>query len=214
MLWILLAMRVLRYSSIMLSENNTASTGSISSTEGPNTDSAGNMREQYTEPRVHKQHRRTNIRNTLQWSEYPEYIEPGNTASARNLLPKWILLLSASILQALQLPPAKLICLVSHSRDQWTNAFIDAPSTWEYWKVFSRENASDAASTRSTVHISKLCTADCVILVVFRGSRVLHTMICLWNTWYYCTSSISAICTAGTAKCSEYWYCEYCEYSE
>ena len=49
------------------------------------------------------------------------------------------------------------------------------------------------------VLISRLCTADSAILVVFRGSLLLYYTLLVE---YCCTSSISGICTAGTAK---YW---------
>ena len=79
------------------------------------------------------------------------------------------------------------------------NAFTDAPSTWEYRKVFPRENTSDTASTRSTYFEIVYCGS--AILVVFRGSLILYYTLLVE---YCCTSSISGICTAGTAK-----YCGY-----
>ena len=49
------------------------------------------------------------------------------------------------------------------------------------------------------VFISRLCAANCVIVVMFRGSLLLYYTLLV----EYCrTSSISGICTAGTAK---YW---------
>ena len=66
---------------------------------------------------------------------------------------------TASILQVLQLPPAKVICSISHSTGHlWMNAFTDAPSTWECRKVFPRENTLHTAST----HLFR----DCVLRIV------------------------------------------------
>ena len=42
-LWILLVLRVLRYSNILVSQINAASDGTVSSVEGQNTPSAGNV---------------------------------------------------------------------------------------------------------------------------------------------------------------------------
>ena len=67
------------------------------------------------------------------------------------------------------------------------NAFTNAPSTWDY------------IPRALAVLISRLCTADSAILVVFRGSLLLYYTLLVE---YCCTSSISGICTAGTAK---YW---------
>ena len=49
------------------------------------------------------------------------------------------------------------------------------------------------------VLISRLCTSDSAILVVFRGSLLLYYTLLVE---YCCTSSIAATCTTGTAK---YW---------
>ena len=78
-------------------------------------------------------------------------------------------------------------------------AFTNAPSTWEHRKIYPRENTSDTASTRSTCVEIMYSTADSAILVVFRGSLLLYYTLLVE---YCCTSSISGICTAGTAK---YW---------
>ena len=51
------------------------------------------------------------------------------------------------------------------------------------------------------VLISRLCTADSAILVVFQGSLLLYYILLVE---YCCTSSISGICTAGTAKYRQY----------
>ena len=67
------------------------------------------------------------------------------------------------------------------------NAFTNAPSTWDY------------IPRALAVLISRLCTADSAILVVFRGSLLLYYTLLVE---YCCTSSISGICTAGTSK---YW---------
>ena len=64
-------------------------------------------------------------------------------------------------------------------------------------KVFPRENTSDTARTRSTYFEIVYCGS--AILVVFRGSLILYYTLLVE---YCCTSSISGICTAGTAK---YW---------
>ena len=66
-----------------------------------------------------------------------------------------------------------------------------------------------------------MCTADSVIIVVFRGSLL---TVLLLLVEYLCTSSISGICTSGTAKYWQYFVqlvlrvlvlrvlCEYSEY--
>ena len=55
------------------------------------------------------------------------------------------------------------------------------------------------------VLISRFCTAGSVILVVFWGSLILILMLYILLVEYCCISSISGICTAGTAKYLQYF---------
>ena len=83
----------------------------------------------------------------LQYPEHPEYVVPGNTASTRRILPKYILPRTASILQVLQLPPANVICSISNSVNE---CFHRCSQYLGVWKIIPRENTSETASTRST----------------------------------------------------------------
>ena len=178
MLWILLVPRVLRYSITMVSEINPASTGSVSSTEGPNTASADNMISCIQNPEHTSSTRRTNIRKTYfavtrvsrvyrtrKYGEYSQYTPETNTTNA-------------SILHVLQLPPAKVLCSISHSRDH--------PSVNECFHRFSQYLGVSVFRSSRLLYYSLLCLLNTAVFQVFQGSllRVLPSTGSISSGWY------------------------------
>ena len=163
--------------------------------------------------------RRTHIWNTLhiQIIFNPE-IRRALAIYSRNKYYSEVLL-TASILQGVQLPSARVICWhpTRGTIYPWMNAFTKAPSICENRKVFPRENTQDTASTLSTYFEIVYCGWGHTRSI---SGSIHRTILCLWNTAVLAVFRgcvLWVLPNAGSISSGSYcecWYCEYCEYTE